>query len=496
MPGRQQGDSRETAGRQQGDSRETAGRPRGDSRETAGRQRGDDRDAGIIQKYNIEDTRKGDLFITYVGDGSGNRFREHTDFQQWRMIILEKEFLTIDDFDVKGKTVLLRVDFNAPMDPEGNILNDARIRSHIRTINDLKEAKLVIMAHQSRPGKKDFTTMKSHAEILSRHIGRPVRYVDDIFGSYARSCIAAMEPGDIILLENVRFYSEESLDKSPKDHAGSHFVKKLLPFVDIFLNDAFAVSHRSHLSVVGFTTKIPSGAGRIMESEITNLNQGFSGARPCVYSLGGAKVDDSIGVAKNVLETGSADSVLFSGIVGNVVLLAAGRDIGKVNYELVEKLGYLPYVDIAKEMIEKFGDKIHYPVDAAVNDNGRRVDCSLEEAAASGLPINDIGIQTIASYVNEIENAGTVILNGPAGVSEVDDFAIGTHEIIRAATRAGFSIIGGGHISAEVGHLGIESQFSHISTGGGACIEYLSGTKLPGIEALKEAAASYRQNKE
>lgn len=410
------------------------------------------------------------------------------------MIILDKEFLTIDDFDVKGKTVLLRVDFNSPMDPEGNILNDARIRSHIRTINDLKEAKVVILAHQSRPGKSDFTTTKRHAEILSAHLGRPVRYVDDLFGAYARACIEAMEDGDIILLENVRFYSEESLGRSVEDHSRSHFVRKLLPHIDIYLNDAFAVSHRSHLSVVGFTKDVPAGAGRIMEAEITNLNQGFSGTRPCVYALGGAKVDDSIGVAKNVLTKGSADRVLFSGIVGNVVLLAAGHDIGKVNRDLIEKLGYLPYVDVAREMLETFGSRIHYPIDAAINENGKRIDCSLEEAAASGFPINDIGIQTIASYVNEIESAGTVILNGPAGVSENPEFAVGTHEIIRAGTRAGFSIIGGGHISAEVSHLGIENQFSHISTGGGACIEYLSGTALPGIEALKEAAKNYRKN--
>lgn len=411
------------------------------------------------------------------------------------MIILDKEFLTIDDFDVKGKTVLLRVDFNSPMGPEGIILDDARIRSHLRTINDLKEARLIILAHQSRPGKADFTTTRSHADILSKHLGRPVRYVDDLFGAYARSCISAMEDGDILLLENVRFNSEESLERSADDHRRSHFVRKLLPYVDIFFNDAFAVSHRSHLSVVGFTKDVPSGAGRIMESEIMNLNQGLAGVRPCVYALGGAKVDDSIGVAKNVLTKGSADVVLFSGIVGNVVLLAAGRDIGKVNKDLIEKLGYLPYVDTARDMLRTFGSRIRSPIDVAVNENGRRVDCSLEEAAESGFPINDIGIQTIASYVNEIESAGTVILNGPAGVSENPDFALGTHEIIRAGTRAGFSIIGGGHISAEVSHLGIENKFSHISTGGGACIEYLSGTKLPGIEALKEAAAAFRQNK-
>ncbi|WNY27383.1 Phosphoglycerate kinase [Methanolapillus ohkumae] len=402
---------------------------------------------------------------------------------------MTKKFLTIDDFDVSGKTVLLRVDFNAPMSPEGKVLDDARIRSHVKTILDLKDAKVIVLAHQSRPGKSDFTTTKPHAEILSKHLGKEVRYVDDLFGSYARSCISAMVPGDVILLENVRFFSEESLERSPKEHTHSYFVQKLLPYVDFFLNDAFAVSHRSHLSVVGFTEEIPSGAGRIMESEIVNLERGLNGERPCVYALGGSKVDDSLHVAQNVLSTGSADSVLFSGVVGNVVLAAAGYKIGKANMDLIAKLGYENQIPIAKDLLDKYGKKIKYPADVALNVNGKRVEASLKEMGKSEHPANDIGLETIVAYTNEIENAGTVILNGPAGVSENPDFAIGTHEIIRAGTRSKFSIIGGGHISAEVNRLGIEGQFSHISTGGGACIEYLSGVELPGITALEKAAA-------
>ncbi|MDY0267128.1 MAG: phosphoglycerate kinase [Methanimicrococcus sp.] len=401
--------------------------------------------------------------------------------------MLTKDFFTIDDFDVSGKTVLLRVDFNAPMSPDGRILDDARIKSHIKTINDLKEAKVILLAHQSRPGKSDFMTMQSHAKILSSLLGKEVRYVDDIFGSYARSCISAMEPGDVILLENVRFYSEESLERSPDEHADSYFVKKLLPYVDYYFNDAFAVSHRSHLSVVGFTRDIPCGAGRIMESEILSLDRGLNGEKPCVYVLGGAKVDDSLRVANNVLSKGSADLVLFTGIVGNVVLAAVGFNIGKSNMDLIEKLGYASYISPVRTMLKEFGDKIRYPTDVALNVDGKRVETNIKEMGRSPYPSNDIGLETIVSYTTLIESAGTVILNGPAGVSENPDFAVGTHEIIRAAANAEFSIIGGGHISAEVHRLGMDSQFSHISTGGGACIEYLSGTELPGIKALKNA---------
>lgn len=402
---------------------------------------------------------------------------------------MAKDFFTIDDFDVSGKTVLLRVDFNSPMSPDGKILDDARIKSHVRTINDLKDAKVVLLAHQSRPGKSDFMTTKSHAAILSGYLGKEVRYVDDIFGSYARSCISSMEPGDVILLENVRFFSEESLARPVKEHADSYFVQKLLPYIDYYFNDAFAVSHRSHLSVVGFTRDLPCGAGRLLETEIVSLDRGLDGERSCVYVLGGAKVDDSLNVAKNVLSKGSADLVLFTGVVGNVILAASGYDIGPANMELIKKMGYADYIGKAKSKIAEFGDKVRYPMDVALNIDGKRIEAGIEEMGKYDYPANDIGIQTIAYYTSIIESAGTVILNGPAGVSENPDFALGTHEIIRAATKAQFSIIGGGHISAEVHRLGMDSQFSHISTGGGACIEYLSGTTLPGIAVLRDAYA-------
>ena len=199
-----------------------------------------------------------------------------------------RNFLTIDDFDTDGKTILVRVDLNSPMDPQGNILDDMRIRSHIATLKDLENAKVVLLAHQSRPGKKDFTTMKPHAHLMSKYLGRQVSYVDDIFGTYAKTQIASMENGDVIMLENVRFYSEESLERPPAEQANTYPVKKLAPFVDIFLNDAFAVSHRSHLSVVGFTEVLPSGAGRVMEKEIVSLdkrNQRQEKGQPFSYSV-------------------------------------------------------------------------------------------------------------------------------------------------------------------------------------------------------------------
>lgn len=407
-----------------------------------------------------------------------------------------RNFLTIDDFDTDGKTILVRVDLNSPMDPQGNILDDMRIRSHIATLKDLENSKVVLLAHQSRPGKKDFTTMKPHAHLMSKHLGRQVTYVDDIFGTYAKTQIASMEDGDVLMLENVRFYSEESLERTPAEHATTYMVKKLAPVVDIFLNDAFAVSHRSHLSVVGFTEVLPSGAGRVLEKEITSLDRGVKGGeRPTIFVLGGAKVDDSLRVAENVLANGGADRVLFTGVVANVALAASGVNIGKANLDFIKSQGYENQIEKARGILAKFRDKVGLPIDVALNENKKRVEAPVSELDSDSLPINDIGLETIVEFTGEIENAKTVILNGPAGVSEVTDFALGTHEIIKAAIKSDFSIIGGGHISAEVAHLGLQHRFSHISTGGGACIDYLAGVKLPGVEVLKTAAKKYQQTK-
>jgi len=405
-----------------------------------------------------------------------------------------RNFLTIDDFDTDGKTILVRVDLNSPMDPQGNILDDMRIRSHVATLKDLEDAKVVLLAHQSRPGKKDFTIMKPHAHLMSKHLGRQVSYVDDIFGTYAKTQIASMEDGDVILLENVRFYSEESLERTPAEQAKTYPIKKLAPFVDIFLNDAFAVSHRSHLSVVGFTEVLPSGAGRVMEKELISLERGIKGGeRPSIFVLGGAKVDDSLRVAENVLTNEGADRVLLTGVVANAALAASGVNIGKVNLEFIKSQGYESQIEKAKGLLSKFRDKVGLPKDVALNENKKRVEVSVLELNSDSLPINDIGLETIVDFTKEIENAKTVVLNGPAGVSEIADFALGTHEIIKAATKSEFSIIGGGHITAEVAHLGLEHRFSHISTGGGACIDYLAGVKLPGVEALKSAAKIYME---
>jgi phosphoglycerate kinase len=404
-----------------------------------------------------------------------------------------KDYLTLDDFPIDNQRILVRVDINSPMDPNGKILDDKRFRGHLPTLRDLEDARVVLMAHQSRAGKKDFTTLEAHARRFSQLLHREVTYVDDIFGSHARESIKAMKPGDVILLENTRFYSEENINRPPEEHAKSHMVKQLYPLFDLFVNDAFAVSHRSHLSVVGFTEVLPSAAGRLMEKEIDSLDMGVRGnEHPSIFVLGGTKADDSIKVIQNVFNRGGVDQVLVTGVVATVFQMAAGINVGEKNREFVAGLEYSDQVAIAKDLLDKNPGKIVVPQDVALDKDGDRLDVAMEKIP-SDLQIADIGLETIVDFSRRIKEAKIVVLNGTAGIFENEKFALGTTEILKAATEAGFSIAGGGHTSAAIEELGLEPKFSHVSTGGGASISYLSGDLLPGIEALKKAAARYRK---
>ncbi len=405
-----------------------------------------------------------------------------------------KDYLALDDVVCDNKRVLVRVDFNSPMGPNGNILDDKRVKSHLDTLKALEDCRVVLMAHQSRAGKKDFTTMEAHAKLASKILRREVTYTDGIFGSHTREAIKSLEPGEILLLENTRFYSEENVNRAPEDHAKSHMVKKLAPLFDLFVNDAFAVSHRSHLSVVGFTEVLPSVAGLLMDKEIRALDKALKGnEHPTIFALGGAKVDDSIKVAQNVLKRGGADKVLTTGVVATVFLMAAGIDVGEPNKKFVADQEYLEQIPIAAKLLKDYPDKIAMPVDVALNRGDERVDINVGKLPAND-PIADIGLETITSYSNILRNAKVTVLNGPTGVFEQESFKQGTVEILKAMTESGYSIAGGGHTIAAIEKLGLAPKFSHVSIGGGASITYLSGEPLPGIEALKKAAEKYNKS--
>ncbi|MCI6993684.1 phosphoglycerate kinase [uncultured Methanobrevibacter sp.] len=400
------------------------------------------------------------------------------------------EFNTIDDFDIENKTVLVRVDINSPVDPgSGIILDDTRLKLHAQTIKELSKrgAKVVLLAHQSRPGKKDFTTLSQHADALSDILNLRVKYIDSLFSSTAKEAIRDLKPHEILLLENARFFSEESLSRTPEEQSKTLLVRHLSPLIDYFVNDAFAAAHRSQASLVGFTVNTPSAAGRVMEKELTVIQDALDNVQhPCVFLLGGMKPDDSIDVMENVLSNGTADAILTTGIVGNIVLWASGADIGQVNRDFIVSRGYEDMVEKSRELIERFGDKVKYPIDAACEIDGERLDIDIDKLPNEA--IFDIGVKTIDLYAKEIRDAKTIFANGPAGVFENPNFAMGTEDLINAiANSDGFSIIGGGHIAAATAGLGCEDQMSHVSSGGGACISMLAGKKLAAVEALKNS---------
>ena len=401
------------------------------------------------------------------------------------------DFCTMDDFDLDNKTVLVRVDINSPVDPStGLILDDTRIRLHAETIGELSNmgAKTVVLAHQSRPGKKDFTTLKQHAESLSKILNHKVKYVDDIFGSNARTAISRMKRRDIILLENVRFYSEEILKRDPKLQSETHMVQKLSPLADYFINDAFAAAHRSQPSLVGFAFILPSAAGRVMERELKALYNALNNVKkPCIFILGGVKVDDSIMVMENVLKNGSADYILTTGLVANIFLWASGVNIGMYNKNFIERKGYCKFVKKSKKLLKNYREKIIIPKDVAVCIGEKRVEFSVDEIPNQ--PIYDIGTETITEYAGYIRKAETLFANGPAGVFEKEEFNVGTDDILNAiASSNAFSIIGGGHLAAAANQMGLSSGISHISSGGGASINLLAGEDLPVVKVLRERA--------
>lgn len=401
---------------------------------------------------------------------------------------------TMEDSDFKGKTVLVRVDFNSPVDPQTKrVLDDTRIRAHAETtIGELMEkgAKVVILAHQGRPGEPDFIPLQQHAEILGKILGKPVKYVNDVFGEKAQQAIRELKEGEILVLENVRAYTGERKKGTPEDHAKTEFVQKLAPLADIFVNDAFAATHRAHVSIVGFTAVLPSAAGRIMETELKALGKVLHAPeKPCVYILGGAKADDALRISQYVLKNNIADHILTGGIAGHLFLAAKGVDLGKPNMELLEKKEIMGLVPGIRELMKEYPRKIEVPVDLAVEVEGKRKEIAVEELPTN-YSIFDIGAETIQKYVNTVSNAKSIVISGPLGVYENREFLAGTKEVFEAiAASKAFSLVGGGHTVAAVEGLGLANKMGYISTAGGALIEFLMGEELPGVAALEKAAA-------
>ncbi|MFQ6119407.1 MAG: phosphoglycerate kinase [Methanosarcinales archaeon] len=393
---------------------------------------------------------------------------------------------TLDDVETKGKTVLLRVDFNSPVDPVTKKITDiTRIKRHVETIKDLEDSKLVILAHQGRPGDLDFITLEQHAKILSGIVPQEVQYIPDIFGPAAKDKIKDLKEGEVLLLENTRFFAEEILNRPAEVQKDTALVKNLAPLADLYVNDAFAAAHRSQPSIVGFPMVLPSVAGRLMQKELEVLGAVMKGdEKPEIFVIGGAKFKDAVELIKYVLENDIADQVLLTGIVGNLFLLGRGVDLGE-SKNLIEQSAPSGLMDEVRRLIQDHGRRIETPVDVAVNVDGERVEHTLNRLPDDH-QILDIGEGTIAIVCREIRNAGTVVANGPPGKFEDSKFEYGTKKILQAiAETSGRSVIGGGHIVAEAVKYGLDDKIDYISTGGGAMIQLLSGKELPAIRALE-----------
>jgi 3-phosphoglycerate kinase len=392
--------------------------------------------------------------------------------------------LTIRDVDFADKRVLVRVDFNVPLDEAGTITDDTRIRRSLPTIQHILEkgGKAVLMSHLGRPkGKKvPEMSLKPVALRLGELLGQEVLLAEDCVGKAAESAVGGMDPGSVVLLENLRFHKEET------DNDGE-FARQLSTLGDVYVNDAFGTAHRAHASTAGITDHIPVAvAGFLMEKEIEFLGQAVGDPkRPFFAILGGAKVSGKLEVVQNLL--GRVDGLLIGGGMACTFLKARGLEIGD---SLVEE----DLLDVAREtMAEAEKRKVSFllPVDGVIT---REIEAGTEKRMVSveeipaGWRMVDIGPETAKRFSESLGDAGTVVWNGPMGVFEIPDFAAGTEAIARtlAELRGATTIIGGGDSVAAVNRLGLEEKLSHVSTGGGASLEFLEGKTLPGIAALSD----------
>lgn len=384
---------------------------------------------------------------------------------------------TVEDIDVKSKRVLVRCDFNVPVDKEGNITSDKRITASLKTINYLIEnnAKLILCSHIGKTGQGK--TLAPVAKRLSELLGKEVKLIDDIYSDDVDSVIDSMKDGDVVLLENTRQYEGEEKNDS-------ELSKKLASFAEVFVNDAFGTAHRAHASTEGVTHYLPSVCGYLIEKEIEALDNGINNPkRPLVAIVGGAKVSSKIDVLNNLLD--KVDTLIIGGAMTYTFIKAKGGKIGK---SLCED----DKVEVASEILAKAIEnevRLLLPVDnicaKEISEDAEVIETDIMNVPDEYMGL-DIGQKSIDLFVEEIKAAGTVVWNGPVGVFEVDKFANGTRKLaVAMANSNAITIIGGGDSVAAVEKFDLEDKMSHVSTGGGASLEFMEGKKLPGIEALE-----------
>ena len=397
--------------------------------------------------------------------------------------------LTLDDFDLNGKTVFLRVDMNCPIDSKTlEISGTKRIEEAIETIKALEKSKLVIASHQGRVGNNDYTGMDRHAIVLEQLLNKKIKYVEDVIGQAAQEEIKNLKNGEILLLDNLRLCAEENYEFSPEDAAKTIMVQRLSKLFDLCVLDSFPSAHRAHPSIVGFPYVLPACAGRIVEREVRNLDNIMTVAKaPHVIVLGGSKVPDRLEAIKMLIKNGRADHVLLTGLIGNVFMRAQARIKYPLGIKREEEV-----VAKAHALIGEYPDVFSTPVDVAIDKDGQRVELDVRELQ-TGDKIYDLGPKTVEHYSKIIASAGTVFISGPAGFFEKENFSFGTKSLLNAvADSMATTLVSGGHLTTALKEQGLEEKINHISTAGGALVLYLTGEKLPMIKALENAAIKYR----
>ena len=408
--------------------------------------------------------------------------------------------LTLADARFAGKRVLVRVDVNSPLHPMTMaFLDDTRLRAVLPTLRTLANARVILLGHQSRPGKIDFTSMAKHADRLGRLLGRAITFVPDVCGDIAQDAIRYMSPGDMLFLDNVRGHEDEiGMKKADFDTLHeSEIVQNLAPLVDAYVTDAFAAAHRNGPSISGFGKALPCFAGELMAKEVNALHMAIEEPpKPYTVVLGGVKCDDSLVIATNLCSRGVVDTIIMVGAVGNLMLWASGHDIGGCNEEFLRgelNESFESTWEMAKDLISNHRDRLFLPVDVAAEIDGERVDLSVNDLPVDA-PLYDIGLLTLMEMRKHIVDAGCVLWNGPAGYFENKPFAFGTIEILNQCCESnGFVIIGGGHTSSLVSERRVNHLINHNSTGGGACLAMLANRRMPALEALESSADLFRE---
>ena len=389
------------------------------------------------------------------------------------------ELKTVEDVDVESENIILRTDLNLPVE-DGEPRKTVRFKRYMETVKELSDrgGRTLVVAHQGRPARDDFLSLEEHAELMSEELGQDVQLVRTFFGSELGDAVASMEDGDVKLLENIRFLSEELQNMAPERHAHDFFVKNLAKYFDVYVNDAFSAAHRSHGSLVGFNSKLESAAGPVMMNEVRGCDEVIENADSPVLVLGGEKPSDIVGMLEHMVE--KAEKILLGGIPGELALIIQENSLGK-KADWIEKHGYDSDREKLRELMDEHSDKFVIPEDVSA-DSG---DYEPGEVPEDEM-VWDIGSKTAERYSEIIGSADSVVMKGPMGAFE--DYPNGTKTVVDAiADSGGYTVLGGGHTSSLVQRFGHEiDDFSHVSIAGGAFVRYMSGEELAAIKALKQ----------